>query len=74
MLRNITIYGGSFDPPHKSHIALVKYLKKLPFIDEVWLLPCGDRTDKKLLLSKDVRFSLMNKIFEKDPDIKVVDY
>lgn len=33
MIRNIAIYGGSFDPPHKSHIALVKYLKKLPNID-----------------------------------------
>lgn len=33
MIRNIAIYGGSFDPPHKSHIALVKYLKNLPNID-----------------------------------------
>lgn len=74
MLRNIAIYGGSFDPPHKSHIELVKYLKRLSFIDEIWLLPCGDRTDKKLLLSKDARFRLMNKIFANDENTKVVDY
>lgn len=33
MFRNVAIYGGSFDPPHKSHIALARYLKKLSFID-----------------------------------------
>lgn len=33
MLRNIALYGGSFDPPHKSHISLIKYLQQLPFID-----------------------------------------
>jgi nicotinic acid mononucleotide adenylyltransferase len=52
MIKNVALYGGSFDPPHKSHIALIRYLQKIPFIDEVWLLPCGDRNDKKLLLSK----------------------
>jgi hypothetical protein len=26
MIKNIAIYGGSFDPPHKSHIALIRYL------------------------------------------------
>jgi nicotinate-nucleotide adenylyltransferase len=63
MIKNIALYGGSFDPPHKSHVALMRFLSRLPYIDEVWVMPCGDRTDKKLLLSKDTRFSLMSKIF-----------
>lgn len=33
MLKSIALYGGSFDPPHKSHIALIKYLEKLPGVD-----------------------------------------
>jgi nicotinic acid mononucleotide adenylyltransferase len=65
-VKNIALYGGSFDPPHKSHIQLIRNLEKLPYLDEVWLLPCGDRTDKRLLLSKDARFNLMRKIFAKD--------
>jgi nicotinate-nucleotide adenylyltransferase len=74
VIKNIALYGGSFDPPHKSHIALIRYLEKLSYIDEVWLMPCGDRTDKKLLLSKDARFNLLKKIFATQSDIKVIDY
>jgi nicotinate-nucleotide adenylyltransferase len=58
-LKQIALYGGAFDPPHRAHIEIAKNLTKLPFVDEVWLLPCGDREDKKLLLSKDTRFKLM---------------
>ncbi len=25
-IKNIALYGGSFDPPHKSHIALIRFL------------------------------------------------
>jgi len=42
-MRQIALYGGAFDPPHKAHIKIANNLTKLPFIDEVWLLPCGDR-------------------------------
>ena len=73
-MKHIAIYGGAFDPPHKSHIDLIKALTKIPMINEVWLLPCGDRTDKKLLLSKGNRFDLMNKIFMKEECIKVINF
>lgn len=71
MIKQIAIYGGAFDPPHIGHLHLIKHLASIEGIDEVWLMPCGDRTDKKLLLSKDSRFRLMNKLFEDDHRIKI---
>lgn len=73
-IKNIAIYGGAFDPPHKSHIKIIKSLQAIDFIDEVWLLPCGDRNDKKLLLSKIARFDLMKKIFQNDKKVCVSDF
>jgi nicotinate-nucleotide adenylyltransferase len=62
-MKNIALYGGAFDPPHKGHIKLIESLTKIPGIDEVWLLPCGERTDKKLLLPMETRFAMMKKLF-----------
>ena len=59
-MRNIALYGGAFDPPHIGHLQLISSLSKVPGIDEVWLLPSGDRTDKKLLLAMQKRFHLIN--------------
>lgn len=35
----IGLFGGSFDPVHKGHIALAKYVRKQCHLDEVWFLP-----------------------------------
>lgn len=63
MIKNIVIYGGAFDPPHIGHLKLIDYLAAEESFDEIWLMPCGDRNDKKLLMSKDQRFRLMNRLF-----------
>lgn len=48
----ILLYGGSFDPPHKGHIEIARFIwenrDKLG-LDEVWLLPCGAQEGKPLL-------------------------
>ena len=40
-------------------------------VDEVWLMPCGDRDDKKLLLPAEKRFQLIRTIFKNHPHIKI---
>lgn len=72
-MRNVALYGGAFDPPHIGHIRLVQSLLKTKTVDEVWLMPCGDREDKKLLLSMNKRFYLMKLLFENTPNIKISD-
>lgn len=73
----IALYGGAFDPPHKGHLAILTNLVSLKFINEVWLLPSGDRSDKKLVLSKDERFDLLRKLSHKyiieNEKVKVID-
>lgn len=71
MIKQIAIYGGAFDPPHLGHLGLIRHLIGLPGMDEVWVLPCGDREDKKLLMRKEQRFQLMRRLFEGDKRIKV---
>jgi nicotinate-nucleotide adenylyltransferase len=71
MMKHIAVYGGAFDPPHFGHLQLIQHLSQLPGIDEVWLMPCGDRADKKLLLSKAQRFALMRQLFQKQPRVRV---
>lgn len=63
-MRNIALYGGAFDPPHNGHIQLIHALSKAPTIDEVWLLPCGDRKDKKLVLPTSTRLNLIRSLFK----------
>jgi nicotinate-nucleotide adenylyltransferase len=35
----VVIYSGSFDPVHRGHLSLAKYVASLPNVDEVWMLP-----------------------------------
>ncbi|MBA1432191.1 MAG: nicotinate (nicotinamide) nucleotide adenylyltransferase [Epsilonproteobacteria bacterium] len=38
-MKTIALYGGSFDPPHLGHEAVVKALEKLDFLDEIIIMP-----------------------------------
>jgi nicotinate-nucleotide adenylyltransferase len=38
-MKSIALYGGSFDPPHIGHEAVVKALEKLDYIDKIIIMP-----------------------------------
>ena len=38
-MKSIALYGGSFDPPHIGHKAVVEALEKLDFIDKIIIMP-----------------------------------
>ncbi len=38
-MRTVALFGGSFDPPHLGHEAVVKALSKLSEIDEILIMP-----------------------------------
>ena len=40
MRKRIGIFGGSFDPPHKGHIEICRYLLDKNDVDEIWVVPC----------------------------------
>ncbi len=54
--KSVAILGGSFDPPTISHLQLAsETLNTCPTIDEVWIIPCGSRPDKKLGATAEAR-------------------
>lgn len=44
---SIGLFGGSFDPPHIAHVALLDELQRVFFFDEIRLIPCGQHALKK---------------------------
>lgn len=38
-MKTIALYGGSFDPPHIGHEAVIKALVKLEYIDQIIVTP-----------------------------------
>jgi nicotinic acid mononucleotide adenylyltransferase len=78
-ITNIAVFGGAFDPIHNSHLSVIKNINSLPFIDEIWLLPSGmrsDRSSKPFLLLDEERIELLVKLMEKyrgEKVVKVVD-
>ena len=47
----VVVYGGSFDPHHLSHVSVINCLINSENTDETWVIPCGDRADKNMILS-----------------------
>ena len=67
-MSGVIVLGGSFDPPHRGHCELVEYAKA--HAAEVWVVPCGDRTDKHVLSPALLRLELARVAF---PDCTILD-
>lgn len=39
MTQHIALFGGSFDPPHLGHLAVIEDLLQQKCFDELWLVP-----------------------------------
>jgi len=51
--------GGSFDPPTYGHIFGATEVLNGKYVDEIWLIPCGDRKDKALNASGTQRLEMV---------------
>lgn len=72
--RQIGLFGGSFDPPHLGHVALVHAALALG-LDEVWVIPALP-VHRQLSGCADgfTRLGWLEKIFAGQPRVKVVDW
>lgn len=50
-IKNIALFGGSFNPPHKAHLEVVVFLLGQNQFDEIWLVPSFDHPFEKNLAS-----------------------
>lgn len=57
--KKIVIYGGSFNPPHLGHASVIKALLRLFPCDEIWIMPSGERRDKKIGMPGKYRLAML---------------
>jgi nicotinate-nucleotide adenylyltransferase len=74
-IRQIGLFGGSFDPPHMGHVALVEAGLDVMGLDEVWVIPALP-VHRELSGRADAatRLRWLEMIFEADSRIKVLDW
>jgi len=75
-MKKIAVFGGSFDPPHLGHQALVCYAQQALDLDEVWVIPVGLPVHRSLTqsVSAEQRLHWVQALFQDMPDVKVLDW
>jgi len=75
MSKKIGILGGTFDPPHKGHLAISKFsLKKLNLNLLIWAITKKNPLKKKPVISLKKRILLSKKIIKSTKKIKIKSY
>ncbi len=59
-MKEVILYGGSFDPPHMAHLQCLVRLTEVDFCSEVWITPSGQRIDKPDISSFEHRAQMCN--------------
>ena len=59
LLKKVGILGGSFDPPTISHLQLASEALNVLKFDEIWMVPCGTRTDKNIVCTPQQRLTMV---------------
>lgn len=71
----IALYGGSFDPPHIGHEAIIKALNELDYIDKIIIMPAFLNPFKSQSYAPgELRFTWLQKIFKKFKNVQVNRY
>lgn len=74
--KRIGIFGGSFDPPHLGHEALVHAALEKLALDEVWVIPAGVPVHRELSVCADAaqRLAWANTMFADVARARVMDW
>lgn len=76
MKRRIGLFGGSFDPPHEGHLALVEAAQQQAHLDEVWVLVSARPPHKqhRRMTPAGFRLALAQRAFAHQPKVTVLDW
>ena len=75
-MKKIGLFGGTFDPPHKGHIALAKAALINFSLDKIIFIPAGNpphKTDKHVT-HKVYRFEMVKMAIKNDEDFSISDF
>lgn len=71
----VALFGGAFDPLHNGHLATISLLLSSGVVDEVVVVPCGDRPDKPKTSPAGHRLAMaqlgVDSQFAADPRVKI---
>ncbi|MBD3824161.1 MAG: nicotinate (nicotinamide) nucleotide adenylyltransferase [Epsilonproteobacteria bacterium] len=74
-MKTIALFGGSFDPPHIAHVAIVDALLKLNKIDKVVVMPAYLNPFKsEFHAPSELRLKWLREIFTAYNNVEVSDY
>lgn len=74
-MSSIAIFGGSFDPPHSGHIAILKALVALTYIDKIFIVPAYLNPFKSSSVAlASLRLKWLREISKEYPKCKVSDF
>lgn len=74
-MESIALFGGSFDPPHTGHKAIVEAAQNLKEVDKVVVMPTFLNPFKsKSHLSAQQRFNLVKEMFKDCSRVEVSDF
>ena len=70
---SIALLGGTFNPPHKAHVDMVKFALSTLGFDGVWVVPAADPPHKPVAgdVPAQVRLALTQLAFEGLPGVQV---
>jgi 8-oxo-dGTP diphosphatase len=68
---NIGLYGGSFNPVHNGHVAVVREILAKNLVDQVWVVPCKNHAFKKDLASPNDRIKMLNYAFSGIKNVRI---
>lgn len=73
--RRVGVMGGTFDPPHRGHVAAAREVLERLALDEVILVPAGQpwQKDGHVVASADQRFEMTRAAVEGLPGLSVSD-
>jgi nicotinate-nucleotide adenylyltransferase len=74
-MRTVALYGGSFDPPHLGHEAVVKALLELKYLDKIIIMPTFLNPFKESFFAPaELRLAWLKEIFESETKVEVSDF
>jgi nicotinate-nucleotide adenylyltransferase len=75
-MSSIGIFGGSFNPIHKGHVALARQLLRRARLDEVWFLvsPQNPLKPQSSLLDDNMRLEMARLALKDEPRLVASDY
>ena len=74
-MKTIALFGGSFDPPHIGHEAVVKALIKLEYLDKIIIMPTFLSPFKSNFFApSELRLKWLKTIFSKNKKIIIDNY